>query len=439
MIPIKPTTKEDLPRYTGKYLVSVNPRSQKKTIMTMAKEKSVNLACSADYKNRLQDYHKAFEEADGIFFEECKIVVVNQHKEKEIAELTRQAKSKNTFYYYEPERYVYTYEDSFEMYMRGYKDAVNHLYNRMKKGGDRVRFIQEEYKDNDAASWGIQAIGVLETQLTGKGVKIAVLDTGFNLSHPDFTDRKITSKSFIQGQEVEDGNGHGSHCIGIAAGYRNQESGRRYGVAYDSEIFVGKVLSNAGSGSDSGILAGLEWAISEGCKVISMSLGAPVREGESYSNIYNDLGKRALEKGTLIIAAAGNESRRDIGRIAPVGHPANCPSIMAVGALDSKLEVGYFSNGGINPDGGQIDVVAPGVDIYSSWKDPENYQIISGTSMATPYVAGMAALYWEENPGVNASDIWNYISQGAKRLDLPASDIGSGIVRPPKSASHLLL
>lgn len=128
-------------------------------------------------------------------------------------------------------------------------------------------------------------------------------------------------QSLIRGQKVDDQSGHGSHCTGISTGNINKITNRRYGVAKDANIFIGKVLSNAGIGVDSGILAGLEWAITNNCKIISMSLGAAVEPGEAYSNIYNDLAKKALTRGTIIIAAAGNESRRDLGRINPVGHP----------------------------------------------------------------------------------------------------------------------
>ena len=116
----------------------------------------------------------------------------------------------------------------------------------------------------------------------------------------------------------------------------------------------------------------------------------------------------------------------------PVGHPANCPAIMAVAALDRTLNVAYFSCGGINPDGGQVDIAAPGVEVYSSWKSPGNYNIISGTSMATPCVAGIAALFNEAYPEATASDIWMYITQNALRLDLNSSDVGAGLVQPPK-------
>ncbi len=130
----------------------------------------------------------------------------------------------------------------------------------------------------------------------------------------------------------------------------------------------------------------------------------------------------------MIIAAAGNESERQFGKIKPVGHPANCPSILAVAAIDEDLDIAYFSCGGLNLDGGQVDIAAPGVNIYSSWKGGK-YNTISGTSMATPFVAGVAALYLEANPKANASDIWMMLSQNALRLNLNSTDVGSGLVQ----------
>jgi subtilisin len=379
--------------------VKLDSKATHKAITTHAKSASLKLASFSDYSEGVKDFHKAFDEADGIVFEQFGVAVINEDKEKQVSILTESSSSKNTFIYSEPERYVYALPDSFEEFMRGYKSAVDDIFNRVtSKGKSHVIKGTASYQDDAIASWGIHATNILSTQYSGKGVNVAILDTGFNLKHSDFVGRTIISKSFIKGQKVDDQNGHGSHCIGISTGNINKNTGRRYGVAKDANIYIGKVLSNAGSGSDSGILAGMEWAITNGCKIISMSLGAPVEPGETYSNIYNDLAKKALSKGTLIVAAAGNESRRDRGRIAPVGHPANCPAIMAVAALDSDLDIAYFSCGGINSDGGQIDIAAPGVDIYSSWKSPDNYNTISGTSMATPFVAGIAALYWEQNP-----------------------------------------
>jgi subtilisin len=191
---------------------------------------------------------------------------------------------------------------------------------------------------------------------------------------------------------------------------------------------LGKVLSNAGSGSDSSILAGIEWAVNNKCAIVSMSLGGPVAAGQGYSQIFERVAKRALAAGTLVIAAAGNDSHRP-ATIAPVGHPANCPSIMAVGALDSQLKVGYFSSGGINPQGGQVDIAGPGVQIRSSWPRPTLYNTISGTSMATPHVAGIAGLYAEANPQSRGLSLWTLLVQRARRLSLPSRDVGSGLVQ----------
>lgn len=419
------------PKFTGKKLVMMSASATHKKITSSTKNASLKLASFTDFKKPEQDFTKAFDESDGIVFEEFGVAVVNQGREQQVSMLTESSSSKSTFLYSEPERFVYALEDTSE-YLRGFKSAVDSLYAGLTtQEKSSLGALAAPSADTAQATWGIQVLKVLNSTYTGKNVNVAILDTGFNLKHPDFVGRAIKSKSFIRGQKVEDLNGHGSHCTGISTGDINKKTGRRYGVAKDANIFIGKVLSNAGSGSDSGILAGLEWAIVNGCKVISMSLGAGVDRGEKHSDIYNDLAKKALVKGTLIVAAAGNESDRGRGVFSPVGHPANCPAIMAVGALDSKLKVANFSCAGINGDGGQVDIAAPGVDVYSSFKAPEQYEIENGTSMATPYVAGLAALLWEAYPKASASDVWMMLSQQAKRLNLKASDVGAGLAQAP--------
>jgi subtilisin len=116
----------------------------------------------------------------------------------------------------------------------------------------------------------------------------------------------------------------------------------------------------------------MPWAIANGCQIISVSLGAATTPGEAFSQIYERAARRALGRGTLIIAAAGNESRnRFTGKRRvppnPVGRPANCPSIMAVAAIDKMFQVAAFSNSSINTNGGSVDIAAPGVDIYSTY------------------------------------------------------------------------
>lgn len=130
------------------------------------------------------------------------------------------------------------------------------------------------------------------------------------------------------------------------------------------------------------------------------------------------------------MAAAGNESRRSENRFSPVGSPADCPSILAVGAIDSSLQIADFSNRAINANG-LVDIAAPGVDIYSSWLMPARYRILSGTSMATPYVAGIAALLCEKYPDATPEMIRKELIGLAKSLSLPAWDVGAGLAIAP--------
>jgi subtilisin len=282
--------------------------------------------------------------------------------------------------------------------------------------------------DETTFTWGLQAVGAPNSTATGEGIRVAVLDTGFDLAHPDFAGRTVVPMSFVQGEEVQDGHGHGTHCIGTSCGPREVESGPGYGIAYQAEIYAGKVLSNRGSGADGGILQGISWAISNGCSVVSMSLGAPTTPGQAYSRTFEQVALRALSRGTLIIAAAGNESERP-GLIKPVGHPANCPSIMAVGAIDVHGAIAPFSCATVDATS-SVDIVGPGVDVYSSWPTPLRNRRISGTSMATPHTAGAAALIAQAT-GARAYELWARLSQTARRLPLPCTDVGSGLVQAP--------
>jgi subtilisin family serine protease len=315
-------------------------------------------------------------------------------------------------------------------YLRGYRDGVSQLVDKVLSagGGEPGEALAEALAvfDESLSTWGLQITRVVNSKLTGKGIRVAVLDTGMDLGHPDFAGRKITSKSFIAGQAVQDMHGHGTHCIGTSCGPLKPASMPRYGIAYEAEIYAGKVLSNEGSGADGGILAGINWAIANQCSVISMSLGAPTMPGAKPSAVYEATAQRALAKGTLIIAAAGNESGRPFN-IAPVGHPANCPSIMAVAAIDPKLQVATFSCGGINPSGGEVNIAGPGVAVISSWPRPVLRNKISGTSMATPHVAGIAALYAQAAPNLRGMALWNKLTSKVRTLPLPTRDVGSGL------------
>lgn len=320
-------------------------------------------------------------------------------------------------------------------YVRGYADGVSDLAGRLgvpeksdmppaAPGAGPAAPRAPIFRDTPDHTWGVQAVEADVSSRSGQGVAVAVLDTGFDAAHPDFAGRAVTVQSFIPGESPQDAHGHGTHCIGTALGPARPGTGPRYGVAHRADIFAGKVLSNAGSGSDAGILAGIEWAIRSGCSIISMSLGADVPR---IHPPYVAAGKRALDKGVLIIAAAGNNAQRLQHNYGFVGAPANSPYILSVGALNQQLDVAFFSARTlVGVRGGQVDLAGPGYQVYSSWPMPTRYRAISGTSMATPHVAGVAAL-WAESTGFRGRELWATLAEQSTRLIAPCLDVGSGL------------
>jgi subtilisin family serine protease len=318
-------------------------------------------------------------------------------------------------------------------YLIGYRDAANHLTQTLLAGaaaGAATAGVGAAAINETLITWGLQATRVSSLPQTGAGIRLAVLDTGLDMNHPDFAGRPKVGASFVSGQSVQDGNGHGTHCIGTACGPRVPPVNPRYGIAHQSMIFAGKVLSNSGSGTDATILAGINWAIANGCPVISMSLGRGAQVGEPFPISYENAARIALQRGSLIIAAAGNDSNRSGGVFRPVSHPASCPSIMAVGAIDSSFRIANFSNRAINLNGGRVDLVGPGVTVRSTWPMPTRYRSISGTSMATPHVAGIAALYAQSSAAMRGAALWQKLIATAKNIGpIPAVDDGAGLVQ----------
>ncbi|CAN5777321.1 hypothetical protein BH18ACT7_BH18ACT7_14190 [soil metagenome] len=326
----------------------------------------------------------------------------------------------------EPERVLHALGQLSEEYLRGFRDAAVFLHTQAI---DVAELRPSLFEDTAEVTWGLQATRVPASAETGAGIVVAVLDTGLDLTHPDFAGRDIEARSFVDGETAQDGNGHGTHVTGTACGPLAPAGGRRYGIAHEARILVGKVLDDAGSGTDADILAGISWAISSGARVISMSLGAAVNEG---STAYETVGRRALQAGALIVAAAGNNADRRVGDPGFVGIPANSPSIMAVGAVDNTLDIAFFSARSSELEGGQVDIAGPGVEVYSSWPVPQGYNTISGTSMATPHVAGIAAL-WSQRTGATGEALWAELVRSAQRLPLPSSDVGAGLVQAPST------
>ena len=264
------------------------------------------------------------------------------------------------------------------------------------------------------ATWGLTACRVPPSTRSGVGIKVAVLDTGMDLGHPDFAGRPVVSQSFV-GQPVQDLHSHGTHCIGTSCGTKSPPGNTpRYGIGFRASIFAGKVLSNSGSSVGGSVLAGMNWAIANRCEVISMSLGSqsPVQAA------FTAAGQAALNNGLLMIAAAGNAA-------SGTGAPANSPTIMSVASLDPNLTPSSFSNFG------KIEIAGPGRDVFSSVPRPTLYGIKSGTSMAGPHVAGCAALWAETSSSLRGLNLWRKLQATARRLPLPATRVGAGLVQAP--------
>jgi subtilisin len=319
----------------------------------------------------------------------------------------------------DPEYFVFIYSQM--DYLRGFKSATDAIVRDL--GGEAGLRMPELETEEDVqvlgATWGLVKCRVPTSPRSGGGIKVAVLDTGMDLGHPDFAGRPApgVSQSFIAGQPVQDLHSHGTHCIGTACGPHSPPGTTpRYGVAHRSQIFVGKVLSNSGSGTQGGILAGMNWAVANRCAVISMSLGGAGGPHPAYTAA----GQSALNNGCLIIAAAGNTAGT------PTGAPANSPTIMAVASVDQNLRPSVFSQVG------KIEIAGPGENVFSSVPRPTRYGTKSGTSMATPHVAGCAALWAETSPGLRGKPLWEKLLATARPLPFPASRVGKGLVQAPQ-------
>ncbi|MFK3981350.1 S8 family serine peptidase [Micromonospora sp. NPDC050397] len=236
---------------------------------------------------------------------------------------------------------------------------------------------------------------------TGEGVRVAVLDTGIDASHPDLTDRIAESAVFVPDEEIVDRRGHGTHVASTIAGTGAASGGREKGVAPGAQLAVGKVLSDQGYGLDSWVLAGMEWAARDAdAAIVNMSLGSdqPSDGSDPISQAVNSL---SAETGALFVVAAGN-----FGAPSTVSAPGAADAALTVGAVDGNDELAYFSSQGprLADEALKPELTAPGVAILAAHSryaagDEGYYQTMDGTSMATPHVAGAAALLAAEHPG----------------------------------------
>lgn len=313
------------------------------------------------------------------------------------------------------------------------------------------------------AAWGVHAVGATGTSRTGAGSLVAVLDGGIDATHPAFAGVELVEKDFT-GDGVGDKRGHGTHVAGTVFG--RPVDGMRIGVAPGvRRALIGKIIDDRGSGGSDSLLNGMLWALQEGADVITMSVGfaftkqvernveqgipvflATSRALEAYRGnlrLFDALmgmvaARSAIDEGTVIIAASGNSSKRDLNPLFEVGAelPSAAEGVLAVGALQragDKLAVTRFSN--TFPD-----ISGPGMDVVSA-RLGGGLTAKNGTSMAAPHVAGVAALWWEElratlpPSAAGASAVTHrLLTRAAADVFLPDADftdIGAGLVKAP--------
>jgi thermitase len=284
-------------------------------------------------------------------------------------------------------------------------------------------YAQETIPDDPGYvnQWGLpkisapQAWDIISTT-GGAGVVIAIVDSGIDLTHPDFAcaDKLVPGYDFVNGDgDPQDDNGHGSHVAGIASACSDNTIGVA-GVAWTASLMPVKILDASGSGSFANLASGITYAVDHGANIINLSLGAA-----NGSQVMADAIQYAEDQGVLIAAAAGNCAQGGgtscSGLINPPIYPAAYTSTVAVAATDVDDSHASFSE--IQP---YVDVSAPGVSIYSTV--PGDYWFKTGTSMATPFVSGLAALIWSLAPGLTLQEVRAQIESSADDLGQSGRD-----------------
>ncbi|WP_079159343.1 S8 family serine peptidase [Streptomyces griseus] len=251
----------------------------------------------------------------------------------------------------------------------------------------------------------------------GKGTTVAVLDTGIDATHPDVKDRVRKTRSFVPGEEVTDRNGHGTHVASTIAGSGAASGGANKGVAPAADLIVGKVLGDDGSGADSGIIEAMEWAKAEGADVVSMSLGSSIPD-DGTDPMAQAVDALSADGGPLFVIAAGNAYGEGT-----IGSPGSAAEALTVAAVDKHDDRADFSSMGplVRSQGLKPDLSAPGVGIEAAASQAVPgiegmYQAMSGTSMATPHVAGAAAILKQRHPDWSGRRVKDALMASSKLL-----------------------
>jgi len=233
---------------------------------------------------------------------------------------------------------------------------------------------------------------------SGAGVNAYIIDTGIYVAHQEFGGRARFGFKSEQGWSNTDGNGHGTHVASTVGG-------EQYGVAKAVALIGVKVLSDAGSGSTAGVIAGVEWAAEDHLNQDRPSVGN-MSLGGGFSAIMNAACNEASVAGLLMVVAAGNENNNACTR-----SPASAEFVVSTGATSNIDARAFFSNWGTC-----VDIFAPGLDILGAWiGGTTQSRVISGTSMASPHACGVSALYVEENPTANFQQLHAYLQSSSTK------------------------
>jgi subtilisin len=265
----------------------------------------------------------------------------------------------------------------------------------------------------ETTPWGVTRVGGAPSSTAGAGVDVAVVDTGIDLDHPDLA-ANVGSGTYFTGSSPNDDNGHGSHVAGTIGAVDNTIG--VVGVAPGATLHSVKVLDRRGSGWWTDVAAGIEWCADNGIEIVNMSLGAA-----SGPSALKDACDAAEADGLLLVASAGNEGDGSLSTT-ELSVPASYGSVVSVGAVDDDDALAWWSN--TNSD---LEIAAPGVGVPSTYKDGA-YKTISGTSMASPHVAGVAALYWGAAASPKNDAVRGTLAETADDGG-DARGFGAGIVR----------
>ena len=393
---------------TGRSIVTFKADAAEEGVRLLGAQ-GVHVADARDFREQAIT-RESVGDAEAVVFFEIGAAVIGGTVEERGLNAMMDGSSDSAVEAIEPEYFVFPQAET-GGYLRGFLRATEAIAQDLRLP-EAAEVASEEEPLAVGATWGLIKCRVPPSPHSGMGMRVAVVDGGMDLGHPDFAGRPFVTQTFV-GEPVQDLLGHGTHLTGTAYGPKSPAGPiPRYGTGYKTLIHVAKVITTSG-GTTATVLAGLNWAIGHRCPVILITVGAqtPVQAA------YTAAGAAALSKGCLIIAAAGHSAG------GPTGAPANSPTIMAVASLEPTLIPSPFNSVG------KIEIAAPGRDVFSSWPRPVKYKTISGTSMAAAHVAGCAALWAETSPALRGAALWRKLQMAAKPLPFPAAKVGKGLVQ----------